>query len=90
MQVTDVGNQSAEGSASAGIGNQQQVAGSARTSQKSSTQSDCRVPYLNNDAFKEKGGVIAEAVLARRHGNLLNLDRVVMHSAPIANAWCVL
>lgn len=44
-----------------------------------------RVPYLPHD-ISEPGDLV-DAIRARRGGNLLNLDRMLLHSPPFAGGW---
>lgn len=43
------------------------------------------VPYVPSD-IQEPAEIVA-AIRARRGGNLINLDRVLLHSAPVASGW---
>jgi alkylhydroperoxidase family enzyme len=45
----------------------------------------CRIPYLSADWAELPA--LAAAVRTRRGGSLLNLDRVLLHSTPLAAAW---
>lgn len=45
----------------------------------------CRIPYLPLDWNEPPA--LAAAIRERRGGALLNLDRVLLHSAPLAGAW---
>src|SRR5512134_3120222 len=47
-----------------------------------------RIPYLPAD-LAEPADIVA-AVRARRGGRLLNLDRMLLHSPPLARGWNVL
>ena len=44
-----------------------------------------RIPYQPSDIAEPKD--LVAAIRARRGGALLNLDRMLLHSAPFANGW---
>jgi len=44
-----------------------------------------RIPYAS-DSLGEEPGLVA-AIKARRGGELLNLDRMLLHSPPLARGW---
>lgn len=44
-----------------------------------------RIPYRNAD--DPEIGELVEAIRARRHGALINLDRMLLHSPPFAQGW---
>jgi AhpD family alkylhydroperoxidase len=44
-----------------------------------------RVPYKPHDLAEPKD--LIDSIRARRGGNLLNLDRVLLHSPPFARGW---
>ena len=46
-----------------------------------------RIPYVAADIAEPKE--LVEAIRARRGGKLINLDRILLHSAPLASAWNV-
>src|SRR6185436_9510962 len=43
------------------------------------------IPYKSTDGYEPKA--LLDAILARRKGNLLNLDRMLLHSPPLAEGW---
>jgi alcohol dehydrogenase class IV/alkylhydroperoxidase family enzyme len=46
-----------------------------------------RVSYLSDDGFHAQDPEAAAKIVARRQGQLLNLDRVLMHSPAVAQGW---
>jgi len=46
-----------------------------------------RVPYLSDDDFQAQDPEAAAKIMARRQGQLLNLDRVLMHAPAVAQGW---
>ena len=44
-----------------------------------------RLPYVPQDLAEPRG--IVDAIRARRGGALLNLDRILLHSPPVAAGW---
>ena len=44
-----------------------------------------RVPYADPDAVDDRA--LVEAILARRGGNLIDLDRMLLHSPALARGW---
>lgn len=43
------------------------------------------IPYKNVEGYEPKA--VLEAVLARRNGKLMNLDRMLLHSPPLTEGW---
>jgi alkylhydroperoxidase family enzyme len=43
------------------------------------------IPYKTLDGYEPKE--VLDAVVARRKGNLMNLDRMLLHSPPLAEGW---
>ncbi len=54
-----------------------------------STISTARTAILTDDEFKGKDKDLSEYVLRRRRGELLNLDRVLMHAPRVAQVSVV-
>ncbi len=46
-----------------------------------------RITYLSDEAFSVQDPAAAAKILARRQGQLLNLDRVLMHAPAVAQGW---
>lgn len=46
-----------------------------------------RIPYLDDAALRAQDPEAAERIFARRRGQLLNLDRALMHAPAVAQAW---
>jgi alkylhydroperoxidase family enzyme len=46
-----------------------------------------RIPYVSPEIAEPKE--LVEAIRARRGGKLINLDRILLHSPPLASAWNV-
>lgn len=46
-----------------------------------------RVSYLSDDDFHAQDPEAAAKIVARRQGQLLNLDRVLMHAPAVAQGW---
>lgn len=46
-----------------------------------------RVPYLDDSQFLDKSPAAAASILERRKGQLLHLDRILMHAPPVAQGW---
>eukprot|EP00624_Nannochloropsis_granulata_P004754 evm.model.NODE_3380_length_15587_cov_23.568743.4 len=61
--------------------------GHAQFTQVSSLPMVPRVSYLSNDDFHVQDPEAAAKIVARRQGNLLNLDRVLMHAPAVAQGW---
>ncbi|GAB5034376.1 maleylacetate reductase [Nannochloropsis oceanica] len=59
----------------------------AQSPQVSSVPKVPRVSYLSNDDFRSQDPEAAAKIVARRQGNLLNLDRVLMHAPAVAQGW---
>ena len=49
-----------------------------------------RIPYLSDEEFLAQDREVAEMLLARRRGDLLNLDRLLMYAPPVAKGWSAL
>lgn len=46
-----------------------------------------RISYLSDQDFRAKDPEAASKIMARRHGQLLHLDRVLMHAPTVAQGW---
>lgn len=46
-----------------------------------------RIDYVTDDEAQTADAALWQAIRARRGGALLNLDRMLLHSAPLAQGW---
>jgi AhpD family alkylhydroperoxidase len=46
-----------------------------------------RIDYVTDDEAQAADAALWQAIRARRGGTLLNLDRMLLHSAPLAQGW---